>query len=44
MTIASVTCLDMFNPVELQAWLDAHTGAAIAQVLLKDNTFYVFYT
>lgn len=43
MTITAIIVQDPANPVEVQAWLDAHPLTLLKQFFMQSNIFYVVY-
>jgi hypothetical protein len=44
MTVATVAVVDVTNPTEVQAWLDANPTVTISQVAVENHMFYIFYS
>lgn len=44
MTVATILVVDLTNPVEVQAWLDANPNITINNVAFQDHAFYIFYS
>lgn len=43
MTIITIVVADLTNPVEVQAWLDAHPDTVVSRLFVQQNIFYVIY-
>ncbi len=43
MTVVAITVASEWNPLEVQAWLDANPSAVIRFIEAHDNLIYIFY-